>query len=114
MIRLSAPALVIAATFALSAGAQPSGHPATITLDAAAPLPRTAQAARVHLLGLVELYSVAPTVDRALLVSPDAPKVLRIEIGFKDDLRRQVTVDWRSELMPRPRHQSTSVRRLRR
>lgn len=106
MIRSSAIALVIATTVALSAGAQPAGHPATISVDAAPPLPRIAQAARVHLFGLVELYSLAlysdaPTVDRAHLVSPDAPKVLRIEIRFKDDLRRQVAVDWRSELIPR-------------
>lgn len=106
MSRSTVSALVVAATFALSAGAQPSGHPATITLDADAHLPRTAQAARIHLLGLVELYSVAlysaaPTVDRASLVSPDAPKALRIEIAFKDDLRRQVAVDWRTELIPR-------------
>jgi hypothetical protein len=106
MLRNSVAGLVLASTFALPAGAQPTGHPATITGDAAAPLPRIAQAARVHLLGVVELYSLAlysdaPTVDRALLVSPDAPKALRIEIRFKDDLRRQVAVDWRSELIPR-------------
>ena len=65
-----------------------------------------AQAVRRALLGAVELYTVAiytdgAPVSRELLVSPDTPKALRIQVSYADDIRRRIAIDWRRELVPR-------------
>jgi hypothetical protein len=58
----------------------------------------------VHLLGRVEVYSVAVYVDgggdRTTLASSDVPKALRIQIAYQDDLTRPIALDWRRELVP--------------
>jgi hypothetical protein len=53
----------------------------------------------------VDFYSLAIYVepsmlDRAHLLSSDVSKALRIEVRYKDDLRRRVSIDWRRELVP--------------
>ena len=108
MLRMVLCALTIASAAVLSAGAQPIDQPATLTPDGGtAALTRAGQAARVHLLGFYELYSLAvyvdaPPIDRARLLSPDVPKALRIEIRYRDDLsRRKPAIDWQGELIPR-------------
>lgn len=104
MIRLVLSALLVAPLVASPVRAQPAGHPPNLMLDGAA-VSRAGEAARTHLLGLVEFYSVAlyagTPVERARLLSADAPKALRIEIRYKDDFRRSIAVDWRHELIPR-------------
>jgi hypothetical protein len=59
----------------------------------------------MHLLGLVELYGLAvyahgPLGDRMHLASPDVSKALRIEVTYKEDLRRRIDIDWRREMIP--------------
>jgi hypothetical protein len=104
MRRISLTAFAMAIVAASSAGAQST--PRTITPEGAAqPLPRAGQATRVDRLGLAPLYTVAVYAEdaalrRVQLVSPDQAKALRIDIDYKDDLRRQIWVDWRRELVP--------------
>jgi hypothetical protein len=86
-------------------GAQTAGPPPSVTLEGTGPLPRVAEATRSHLLGAIDLYHLAIYVDggpeaRPRLTSPDVAKALRIEIRYRDDLRRRVPVDWRRELIP--------------
>jgi hypothetical protein len=81
-------------------------HPAMLTIDGAAPLPLAAQARRAHLLGTVDLYTLAlyldgPLRDDAQLISRHVPKALRIEVTVEDDWRHRVAIDWRDELVPR-------------
>ena len=57
------------------------------------------------MLGLVEVYTLAvyvdgSTLDPSRLISPDAPKALRIEVRYTGDLQRRVPVDWTRELIP--------------
>src|SRR5688572_6325482 len=99
---------VVFLTMALPAHGQP-GHPASISLEAGSSLPRAAQAARVHLLGLLELYDIAlytnvPARDTGRLAGPDVAKALRIEIQYEEDFRRQLTIDWQRELIPPLNH----------
>jgi hypothetical protein len=108
MLRTFLSALTIASAVVLSAGAQPIDHPATFTPEGTVlSLARAGQAARVHLLGFYDLYSLAlyvdvPPIDRARLLSPDVPKALRIDIRYRDDLsRRKPAIDWQGELIPR-------------
>jgi hypothetical protein len=60
---------------------------------------------RTHLLGTLDLYTVAiysaGSSDYARLAAADAAKALRIEVTYQDDLRRPLPVDWRGELVPR-------------
>ena len=105
MLERAAYVVVITSILAVSGRAQASTHPPTIILDGTSSLPLAGEAARVHLLGLVEIYSLAIYVegsvrDRTLLASPEVPKILRIEIQYADDLRRQLQIDWRRELVP--------------
>lgn len=98
-------AVVIAAFVPLAAHAQPNEHPSSLAAEGST-LSRVGQATRVHLLGAVELYSLAlyvegSTLDRARLVSPEVAKALRIEVRYEEDLRRRLAVDWRRELIPR-------------
>lgn len=95
---------LVAAAVALP-GAVVDLQPAVITLDGGPTLPRAGEARRVHLLGAVELYTVAlyaelPDLNRASLASPDVAKVLRIHITYDEGLRRRVPNDWRRELVP--------------
>ena len=97
-------AAVIAAMASL-ASAQTAQPPQSISVDVGATLPRAAQAARVHLLGLLDLYNIAlytagPAGDLQRLASPDVAKALRIEITYEEDFRRQLTIDWQRELVP--------------
>ena len=97
--------MLLTAALALPARAQPSGHPATLTSDKGTPLTRIGLATRAHLLGQVEIYTVAlyldgSTTDRARLESEDVAKALRIEIRYEDDERQLVPFDWRRELIP--------------
>jgi hypothetical protein len=99
-------ALAVASSIAaVTARAQSADPPPAVTAAGAASMPLAGQATRVHLLGLVEIYTLAvymdaPLSDRARLLSSDVPKALRIEIRYNDDLPLQVPTDWRRELVP--------------
>lgn len=84
---------------------QSGTHPPTLALEGTLAVPLVAQAPRVHLLGTVELYGIAiysdaPLRERSRLVSPETAKAIRIAITYENTLRRQVTIDWRRELIP--------------
>ncbi len=105
MCRTALSVLLIALTLPFEATGQSLENPPTVTPAGTGPLSRVGQATRVHLLGADELYTVAlyadPSMsDRAHLTSPDVPKVLRIAIKYKDDLRRLISLNWRPELVP--------------
>lgn len=78
--------------------------PATMAPEGGAPLPLVGRAERIHLLGARKLYGVAIYADAPIqdprLGLPQTAKVIRIEITYENDLRRQVTIDWRRELIP--------------
>jgi hypothetical protein len=102
----SAPSALLVASSLTSPQAQSVLHPPAVTPDGGGTITRIGQATRVHMLGAVDLYSIAlyvdrPLFDRAHLISPDVAKALRIVVTYKEDLRRRVTFDWRSELIPR-------------
>jgi hypothetical protein len=86
------------------AGAQTANHPANLLPEGGTPLPLVGQAERVHLLGSRRLYGVAvyaaSPIGDSRLASPDVAKAIRVEITYENDLRRQVTIDWRRELIP--------------
>ena len=89
-------------------------QPPTITLDGGSSVPLAGRATRAHFLGAVELYSLAvyaaaPLRELSLVASPDVPKILRIEVKYKDDLRRRAPLDWRRELVPRLNADAASV-----
>jgi hypothetical protein len=94
----------LAIIFPLSAAAQSSVHPPTLSLDGGASLPRAAQATRTHLLGVDEIYGIALYVEGPLnvarLASTEVPKALRIEFRYQDDLRRGISLNWQRELVP--------------
>jgi hypothetical protein len=65
-----------------------------------------AQARRAHLLGAVDLYDIAIYLPdnvplRLALLDSDVPKALRLQVHAADDLPHRLTLDWRSELIPR-------------
>jgi hypothetical protein len=98
MLRTLIAVLILAAALELPARAQTVEHPATVTFDGARLVPKAGETSRVHLLGVVELYSLAVYVDGSIrdrqhVVSPDVPKALRIAITYKDDLSRRITLD---------------------
>jgi hypothetical protein len=102
-LRLSlACALIAGAT--VSIGAREIRPPEHITIGERESLPLWGWAQRTHLLGALDLYTVAvyspATRDYASLAAVDAPKALRIEVTYQDDLHRRVTLDWRRELVP--------------
>jgi hypothetical protein len=103
MLSMSLPALISTVLLLSAPGLQ---HPAAVTPEgASAAVPLAAQARRVHLLGAVEIYSVAlyvdvPLSERARLIATDVPKALRIEIAYEEETRPRVTFDWRRELVP--------------
>lgn len=86
------------------AAAQSAAHPQDFTPEGAAPVPLAGQATGNYLLAMVELYAVALYAeggpDRSRLVSPQTAKALRIEITYKEELKRRATIDWRRELIP--------------
>ena len=98
----TAAVLVLLATGVV--GAQTTNHPANLLPEGGTPLPLVGQAERVHLLGTRRLYGVAvyaaPPIGDSRLASPDVAKAIRVEITYENDLRRQVTIDWRRELIP--------------
>jgi anti-anti-sigma regulatory factor len=63
-----------------------------------------AQATRTHLLGLVDVYTIALygqlPFNRAGMLSADVAKALRIEVAYQLDLRRPRSADWYHELVP--------------
>jgi Chalcone isomerase-like len=90
---------------AAAASAQASAPP-TLSLEGAGPVPLAGRADRADRLGTVGLYSLAFYIDgsirdRSHVASEDVAKAVRIEITYKDDLRRWATLDWRPELLPR-------------
>jgi hypothetical protein len=102
----SSPSALLVASPLRSSRAQSVLHPSTMTPDGAAAIMRIGQAQRVHLLGAVDLYSIAlyvdePFFDRAHLISPEVAKALRIVVTHKEDLGRRLALDWRQELIPR-------------
>jgi hypothetical protein len=105
MFRSTVYAVLIASIFSVAARAQSVEHPQSITPDGGTPVPRVGEAMRVHMLGLIDLYSlalyVAGPATRANLLSPDVAKVLRLQIVFEEDPRYRIGVDWRAELVPR-------------
>jgi hypothetical protein len=95
-------AIIFAATS--SAIGQPA-HPQSLTPEGGSALSLAAQARRTHLLGSVDLYVLAvytdgDRLDPVNLASASAAKVLRIEILFKENIRRPIAIDWRRELVP--------------
>ncbi len=94
--------LVLLATSVV--GAQTTNHPATFSPEGGTSLPLVGKAERVHLLGARGLYGVAVyagvPIDDSRLASPEMAKAIRVEITYEHDLRRQVTIDWRRELIP--------------
>ena len=99
------PSIVLIAAVAICAplrGQEPL-HPPSMTPSGSAPINLVSQAQRTHLLGLVDLYSIAlyagGTTERAM-VSSETAKALRIAITYEPDLRRTLSLDWRPELIP--------------
>ena len=97
--------LAVALLFAVAPITAAAEQPPSLTPDGGRALPLAARASRGHLLGQIELYTLAiyaetPPSDRTNLSSPDASKALRIELTYQDDLRRRIAVDWRRELVP--------------
>ncbi|HXW04448.1 MAG TPA: chalcone isomerase family protein [Vicinamibacterales bacterium] len=83
----------------------PAPHPAELTAEGAGQLALAGEATRSHLLGAVDLYSLAlyvggPMSDRAELASSALPKALRIVALYKEDLQRAERLDWQRELVP--------------
>lgn len=110
MIRTLLVVVLAVCTGVPSARAQ---QPDTITPDDGLHLPRIAQADRSHLLGSLEMYSLALYADPAnhaveRLASADVPKALRIQIRYREDLRRTAAIDWRRELLPTLNPQATA------
>ena len=106
MLRTFVGLLVTTSLSVFPASSQGPAHPATLSLDGAPVLPLAAHATRTHMLGLLDLYSVAMYVetsrlDFAHLLSPSVPKAIRIVIEYEEDLRRPVWNEWRHELIPR-------------
>ena len=97
-------ALIMALTIAAPPRAQEPAHPQTMTPFGSAPINLASQARRTHLLGVVDLYSVAlyvsETTARAHMLSADTAKALHIAIMYEQDLRRTISLDWRRELIP--------------
>jgi hypothetical protein len=86
------------------AGAQTPNHPRTHSPEGGTSLPLVGLAERVHLLGVQRLYGVAvyaeSPINDSRLASAETAKAIRVEITYENDLRRQVTIDWRRELIP--------------
>jgi hypothetical protein len=100
------PALALSCALTIGAGALPQ-QPAAVTPEGGERLPRAAEAARTHLLGLVDIYTLAIYADAspsdpAQLASSGAAKALRIDIRYEETagLRRRVPADWWRELVP--------------
>jgi hypothetical protein len=95
-------ALIMSARASL--GARENRPPEHITVGGSEPLRLWGDARQTHLLGTVDLYTVAlysdGAGDRARLASAEIPKALRIEVTYQDDLRRRVAIEWRRELVP--------------
>jgi hypothetical protein len=112
MFQRVACAFIIASSLTVFLRAQPVGPPQLITPEGGMPIPRAAEARRVHLLGLIELYGLALYVSgstsREHLLSPEVPKVLRIQIVYEEDPRNRIGIDWRGELVPRVESAATA------
>ena len=108
---------MIAMLAAVPAAAQ--GAPPSLAVDGAGMLPLAAQARRSHLLGSVELYSLAVYLDgslrdAAVIASRSVPKALRVEVTYKPDLHRPMPLDWQRELIPALALEANAVAELRR
>lgn len=85
--------------------AQPADTPRTLTPEGGTALSLAGHAARLYLLGQVEIYDMALYVesapaDLAHLRSDATSKAVRVEVRYEDDLRRPLPIDWRRELVP--------------
>jgi hypothetical protein len=79
--------------------------PATLAPPGSAPLGLVSRATRTHLLGLIDLYTIAIYANQPLdpllqMLSASTAKALRIEVMYQEDLRRHLPFDWRRELVP--------------
>jgi hypothetical protein len=97
--------VVLVALSTAAPRAQAVEQPATLTPEGASPLPLAAQAVRTQLLGQLDMYSIAVYADVPLresvqLAAADTAKAMRIQIIYKDDLRRRIRLDWPRELVP--------------
>ncbi|HET7220111.1 MAG TPA: chalcone isomerase family protein [Vicinamibacterales bacterium] len=105
MRTIRALVLLVASCTAMSANARQLHPPEQIVVEPTGRLQLAAQARRSHLLGAVDLYTVAiygaGAIDRARLASVDVAKALRIDVTYIEDIRRRVALDWRGELVPR-------------
>jgi Chalcone isomerase-like len=97
---------LIATVVAIVIGAPVHGQtvPATMAIGSVS-VPMAAQARRTHLIGaqdlyLVTIYKHGAIGDTVRLASPEAPKALRIDVGYEDDLSSRTPLDWRRELVP--------------
>ena len=98
--------VLVASISAAPPARAPQNLPPPVLASAdSAPVDLTGHATRNHLLGLVDLYTIAfyagRPFDSAQVLSPEVPKAIRIEVHYKPDLRHAVTIDWRRELVPR-------------
>jgi hypothetical protein len=83
---------------------------AQVAVEGAGQLRAVGQARRTHLLGTIDLYTVAIYSNgggrREDLASANVAKAMRFEVTYTDDLRRPVEIDWRRELVPRLKPQA--------
>jgi hypothetical protein len=104
MFRSTVSAVLIAFSLTVAARAQSVEHPQSITPDGGTAVPLASQAMRLHLLGMIDLYSLALYVggstSRENLLSPEVSKALRIQIVFEEDPRYRIGINWRAELVP--------------
>lgn len=105
MIRFAAYPLLIVLCVSALLRAEGECPPSELMVEGAGRLPTAAHARRTHLLGAIEIYSIAvyadgSMLDLARLASPDVAKALRIEIAFEEDPRQPFPFDWRRELVP--------------
>ena len=95
---------VAVACATVSLHAREAVPPAQVIVEGAGPLRLRSQAHRTHLLGTVDLYTIAlysdGAVDRRRLASAEVAKALRIEVSYADDVRRGVALAWQRELLP--------------
>jgi hypothetical protein len=111
-MRTICPLVLVAMLCAsLSPHARELGPPEQVVLEGRG-LRLAGQARRAHLLGTVDVYTVAIYLDgvsdRERLASEDVAKALRIDVTYTEDLRRPIALDWRRELIPRLESQAVA------
>src|SRR5262245_59182394 len=85
-------ALAFLTIVSLTARAQSSEHPPTLSSGGFQPMVLLGQGTRTHHLGREALYSIAlysgASVSQAQLSSPEVPKALRIAVLYTHDWRQ--------------------------